>query len=337
MTYASRHGYYLAGSVAAFVQVLADWWDVYSHLLFRGLDPWWNPAHLTLYASVAITIFVVWQGLRVSRTRPVPLVSPIRFVNEAGMKLAGLGCIIEIVAVIWNEIVHHVFRVEPRIAPAHAMLTVGMLTINLGIVVGLTVEYGMIRRGFIVVTQEMRRVTASCELLTFSAIWLAASGFFIYVGGAYPSIVLLNWTAAALIAFTGTLVLVCAKKAVPKLGTTIAIGGIFNAVTYFFLVAYVGEAPYVPWAFVPLALFDIIATSLAKVTKFSWALLVASLVVGTLFWATYFPFTAYLFPWSSLWLLPNFLVIVGSLVGAWSGFRVFARVSALVLGDVATA
>ena len=210
MAYASRHSYYLVASIAGFLQVFAGWWDVYSHLLFGNVDPWWNPAHITLYAGVAIAILAVWKGLRVSRAQLPLSLSPIRFVNVAGLKLAGLGCLIEIGAGIWNEIVHHVFRTEPKIAPAHALLTVGMLTVNLGMVVGLTIEYGMIKRSFIVVTRAKRWVTVLCVLLSFSAIWLATSGSFIYIGRVYRSFPL-NGAAAVSLGLVATLVLVCAK------------------------------------------------------------------------------------------------------------------------------
>jgi hypothetical protein len=318
------------------VQVLAGWWDVYSHLPFWGVDPWWNPAHLTLYACVAITILVVWSGLRISSTLTPPLVSPIKFVNLAGLKLTGAGCIIEIIAAIWNEISYHVFHSEPRIASADALLTVGMLTVNLGIVVGLTVEYGMIKRGFIVVTKVRRWLTVVSVLLTFSAIWLAASGAFIYVGEAHSSFLLLNWTAAALIALTGTLVLVCAKKAMPTLGTIIVIGGVFNLVVYFFLVIYVGAEPYLPWALLPVILFDVIATELVRILGFAGATFVSSLAFGLLFWVAYFPFTTYLFPWSSSAQLPTVFVVVGAVAGGWLGNRLFAGLSSLVLGDAAS-
>jgi hypothetical protein len=310
--------------------------DFPSHWSLEGVDPWWNPAQLTLYASLAITILAVWRGLRISNTLTPPLVSPIKFVNVAGLKLTGLGCIFETIAGIWNEVTYHVFHTGPMIASADALLTVGMLTVNLGIVVGLTVEYGMIKRGFIVVTKVRRWLTVVCVLLTFSAIWLAASGALIYVGENYSLFPLLNWTAAVLIALTGTLVLVCAKKAMPRLGTIIVVGGVFNLVVYFFLVVYVGADPYLPWALLPVLLFDVIATELVRILGFARASLLSSLVFGAVFWAAYFPFTTYLFPWSSSAQLPTVFVAVGSLAGGWLGNRVFAGLSSLVLGDAAS-
>jgi hypothetical protein len=288
-----------------------------------------------LYACVAITILAVWKGLRVSKAQPALSVNPIRFVNVAGLKLAGLGCLIEVGAGVWNEIVHHVFRTEPKIAPAHALLTVGMLTVNLGMVVGLTIEYGMIKRSFIIVTRAKGWLTALCVLLSFSAIWLAASGSFIYVGRVYRSFPL-NWAAAVLLGLVGTLVLVCAKRVMPELGSVIVIGCVFNAVAYLFLVCYVGVAPYIPWGLLPLSLFDLLASGLGRLIRFTWVVVLCSLVLGVLFWAAYFPFTMFLFPWSSSLQLSTVAVIVGSVAGGWMGIRVYADFSSVVLGDAAS-
>lgn len=137
------------GSLGATIQILAGWWDVYSHILFPGVDPWWNPAHLTLYTGIAIMIIAVWRGLRARPAQPTPAMVPIKFMNTAGLRLAAVGTVIEIVAGVWNEIVHRVVQSEPRIAPAHALLVVGMTTVAFGMVIGLTIEYGMIKRGFI--------------------------------------------------------------------------------------------------------------------------------------------------------------------------------------------
>lgn len=120
MTYASRRSSYIMGSLGATIQILAGWWDVYSHILFPGVDPWWNPAHLTLYTGIAIMIIAVWCGLRARPAQPTPAMVPIKFMNTAGLRLAAVGTVIEIVAGVWNEIVHRVVQSEPRIAPAHA-------------------------------------------------------------------------------------------------------------------------------------------------------------------------------------------------------------------------
>jgi hypothetical protein len=256
-------------------------------------------------------------------------------VNVAGLKLAGVGIVIEIVAGIWNELVHHFFSREPTIAPAHALLTVGMLTVAFGMIIGLTIEHGMIKHGIIAVSGFKRWLTLICLVLTFASIWLTAAGAFIYLARVFRTSPL-NWMIAVLLAMVGPLVLVPAKRVLPKNGTAITIGIIFNAVSYMFLVAYAGTPAYIPWGLLPLALFDLLALVLKRVMKVTPALLISSTVIGLLFWATYYPYTLYLFPWSSSPQLPAVSVFIGGFAGAILGNAVYAGLSSVVLGDVAT-
>ncbi len=333
MAYASRQSSYLIASFGAVIQVLAGWWDVFSHILFGNVDPWWNPAHLTLYAAIAITIIGVWRGLRYSSKQPYVSLNPIRFANVAGLKLAGLGCLIEIIAGIWNELVHRVFLNEPRIAPAHALLIVGMLTVNLGMVIGLVIEHGMVNHGLVIVSAARRRTVALFVLLSFSAIWIAASGSFVYLGGAFRSFPV-NWLMAFLLAFIATFVLIPVKRVMPDLGSGIAIGLAFNAVTYLLLVVYVGSSLYIPWGLLPIALFELIFYVLAPIVLFRRTMIFSSLVFGVFFWATYYPFTLYLFPWSFGFQFPVFVLVLGSLGGGLMGDRVYTGLSSVVLGGV---
>lgn len=259
--------------------------------------------------------------------------TPIRFENTVGLKLAAVGCTIEIIAGVWNEIVHHVFLHEPRIAPAHALLTVGMLTVNLGMVVGLVIEYGLIKHGIIVASGFRRRLTLFCVILTFASIWLAAAGGLIYVAGAFRAS-RFDWIMAVFLTLIGSLVLVPAKRVLPKLGTVVAIGVVFNAVSYFFLVVFLENPAYVPWGLLPLALFELLVLGLSRVMSNSRAILISSLTMGPLFWAMYYPFTLYLFPWSST-PQPLFLALfVGGAAGTILGNRFYSGLSSVVLGDV---
>ncbi len=333
MAYASRQSSYLIACFGAILQVLAGSWDVFSHIPIGNVNHGWNPANLTLYAAVAITIIGVWRGIRYSPKQPPVSLSPIQFSNLAGLKLAGVGCLIEIIAGIWNGIVHAFFLNEAWSAPAHALLAVGMLTVNLGMVIGLVIEYGMIRHGLVVVSAARRRAVALFVLLSFSAIWLAASGYFIYLGRTFRSFPA-NWLVAALLAFMAIFVLVPAKRVMPRPGSGVAIGLVFNAVTYFFLTVYAGSALYIPWGLLPITLFDLVLYILTPIIAFRRAIILSSLMTGVFFWATYFPFTSYLFPWSFAFQLPTFALVLGSVVGALAGDRVYASLSSVVLGDV---
>jgi hypothetical protein len=252
-------------------------------------------------------------------------------VNIVGLKLAGVGCLIEIVAGIWDEIVHGVFLTDPGIAPS--LFTIGMLTVNLGVVIGLVIEQGMIRHGLVIASAARRRAVSIFVSLSFCAIWLAASGFFIDLGRTFRSFPV-NWLIAVLLALVATFVLVPMKRVMPELGSGIALGLVFNSVTYFVLTVYAGSALYIPWGLLPITLFDLALYLLTPIIAFRRTIIVSSLVAGMFFWATYYPFTIYLFPWSFAFQLPVFAVVLGSVAGALLGDKVYASLSSVVLGDV---
>jgi hypothetical protein len=286
-----------------------------------------------LYAGIAIVIFAVWRGLRVKAVQPGYATSPIHFANTSGLKLAGLGSVMQIIAGVWNEVVHHIFLSEPKIAPAHALLTLGMLTINLGLIVGLSIEYGMIKQKILSVSSWRRYVIVLCMILVFSSIWLAAAGAFIYVARSFWTDPL-GWTMAMLLATVGPLVFAPAKRVLPQFGTGIAIGLTFNLVAFFFLVAYAETPAYVPWGIVPVVLLDTLVVGLKRVLGLTRAVTIASTVPGLLFPLTYFPFTSYLFSWSFTAQLPLLMVFFGAVLGVMLGNRVYASISSLVLGNI---
>ncbi len=312
---------------------MAGWWDVYSHLLFGSIDPWWNPAHLTLYFGVAVVILAVWRGLRVRNPQTPILASPIRFVNLTGLKLAAFGSAMQVIAGIWNEIVHRIFLREPKIAPAHGLLTLGMLTVSLGMIVGLTIEYGMIRRGVLVVPAWKRLVTLVCVILIFASIWLTSAGAFVYVARVFRDSSLL-WIVAVLLSLVGTLVLVPAKKVLPRFGSATLVGLLFSSIAYFFLVIYAEVPAYFPWGLLPPALFDLAVSGLKRIVDFTRALVISSPIMGLLFYASYFPFSLYLFPWSLSLQFPVAMILIGSLLGGLIGNQVYDRLSLALLGDI---
>ena len=138
-----------------------------------------------------------------------------------------------------------------------------------------------------------------------------------------------------LLALLGTFVLVPLKKVIPKVGSSVCVGIIFNAVTYLFFVAYPGPLPYIPWGILPIFLFELVLLVARREMGFKWAVLLSSLLIGALFGILYYPFTIYFFSWSFS-LRPLLLSpIAGSVVGALLGVRVYTGLSSAVLGDVA--
>ncbi|MGA8855543.1 MAG: hypothetical protein WB643_00090 [Candidatus Bathyarchaeia archaeon] len=332
MAYASRQSSYLVGTIGVFLQVLGLW-GTYSNTQLVTNEASWNIAHLTLYAGLAISVLVIWRGLRVPSMQPATTV-PLRFVNVAGLKLAGAGSVLEIVALVGYEIIHRLSSSESYIALALSLLAVGLLTATLGMVIGLTIEYGLIRREIIAASTLKRWLTLISIILMFTSIWLTAAGFFFYLATAFRT-PLVNLLAATFLALIAPLVLVPAKRALPKFGAAISIGVVFNALVYFFVVVVVQAPVYVPWGLLSLALFDVLILGLKRVMSMTRAGLVSSMVIGALFWVTYFPFTLYLFPWSSSPQPPLVAVVLGSLAGAILGNSVYAGLTSVVLGEVA--
>jgi hypothetical protein len=258
---------------------------------------------------------------------------PIQFVNVAGLKLAGAGSVIEIVALALNGIILRLSSSEPYVALALGLLAVGLLTVTLGMAIGLTIEYGLIRREIIAASTLKRWLTLILVILTFASIWLTAAGFFFYLATAFRT-TLVNMCAAAFLALTAPLVLVPSKRVIPEFGAAISIGVVFNVVIYFF-VRVVAQAPvYVPWGLLSLALFDVLILGLKRVMSMTKTGVVSSIVIGVLFWVTYFPFTLSFFPWSSSPRPELVVVVLGSLAGAMLGNSTYAGLTSAVLGDV---
>jgi len=331
LAYASRRSSYLVGTLGVFLEALGLW-GRYSNTQLGTIDASRNIVSLTLYAGFAISVLGIWRGLRLPRIQPATTV-PIRFVNVAGLKLAGAGSAIEIVALVGNESIRSLSYNELYITLALSVLTVGLLTATLGIVIGSTIEYGLIRREIVVASTLKRLLTLISVILMFTTIWLTAAGFFLYLAMAFRN-TLVNLFAAAFLALMAPLVLVPAERVLPKFGAAISIGVVFNAVVYFFVVAVAQAAPYVPWGLLSLALFDVLILGLKRLASMTRAGLVSSVVIGVFFWVTYFPFTLYLFPWSSSPQPPLVAVVLGSLAGAALGNSMYARLTSVVLGDV---
>ena len=329
MAYASRQSSYLVGTIGVFLQVL---WGRYSNTQLGTNEASWNIAHLTLYAGFAISVLGIWRGLRVPRIQPATTV-PIRFVNVAGLKLAGVGSVIEFVALVGNGIILRLSSSEPYIALALSLLAVALLTVTLGMVIGLTIEYGLIKCEIVAASTLKRWLTLISIILMFTSIWLTASGIFFYVATVFRT-TLVNLLAATFLALVAPLVLVPSKRVLPKFGAAISIGVVFNAVVYFFVVVVAQAPSYVPWGLLSLALFDVLILGLKRVMSMTRAGLVSSMLIGALFWVTYFPFSLHLFPWSSSPQPQLVAVVLGSLAGATLGNSTYAGLTSVVLGDV---
>ncbi len=309
------------------IQVLAGGWEAYSHIL--SVDPWWNPVHLMFYSGVAIVIAAVCRGF-MDQCRP-PSLSPVQFVNLAGLKLAAVGLAIQIIAGIWNEITHHFIKYESSITLANILLVIGMLTINLGMLVGLSIEYGMMKRDILVVDDWKVVLTFVFLVLVFASVWLTTIGSFIFTTQISHSVGS-RWILAMLMSISATLVLVPAKKVLANPCSAGLISGVFNAFGFVTLVVYLRHTPYAPIGILSALGFDLLLDFNGKFKR-NQATLVASAIFGSLFYVTYYPYTINLF----LWTIYPFVMaslILGSAIGAIIGMKIYSAFSIAVLGDM---
>jgi hypothetical protein len=331
LAYASRRSSYLVGSIGAFVQVLGVW-GIYFCTALGTVDVWWNLPHLTVYVGFAVSVLAIWRGLKAHRIQPATI-APINFVNVAGLKLAGVGSVLETVAFAWSTVTEILFS-EFYTSLSFAVLTVGLLAVTLGFVVGLAIEYGLIRREMIATSTLKRWLTLISVLLMFGSIWLTATSFFVYLATSFQS-TLVNFVAAVFLALIAPLVLVPARRVLPRFGAALSVGILFSAVCYFFIVGVTHAPSYIPWGLLPVALFDVLVSGLKRVMNMMKAGLVGSMSIGFLFCATYFPFTLSLFAWSFLPGLALAATVLSSLAGALLGSAAFRGLSSAVPGDLA--
>jgi hypothetical protein len=151
-------------SLAAF----ASYFDVYSHShIFVGIDPWWNPAHLMLYAGFAVVAYGVFSD------------------NPGGSagKLSMVGVAAVVAAAVFNEVWHRVLLYgnplpEPfPVEPPHALLAVGFVVLGASALVHPLGDPAAL-------AHVKGRVAVA---FTSGSLWLIVAGSAFYVGGAYQT------------------------------------------------------------------------------------------------------------------------------------------------------
>jgi hypothetical protein len=161
--------YLYGNAVGLSLIAFASYFDVYSHRhIFIGTDPWWNPAHLLLYAGFAIV------ALGVNRGRP----------RGAVGILSVTGVVVVIVAAAFNEVWHRVLLFgnplpEPfPVEPPHALLAVGLILLGVAAILQ--------PLGNQAVVSDSRGRAA----LAFigGSLWLIVVGSAFFVAGAYSSV-----------------------------------------------------------------------------------------------------------------------------------------------------
>lgn len=213
-----------ANAVGLTTMAFASYFDVYSHAhIFVGVDPWWNPAHLLLYAGFAFLAY----GAVADRPRG--------FVGR--LSLAGVAVVLA--AAAFNEVWHRVLLFgnplpEPfPVEPPHALLAVGIIMVGAAALVSpLTEGQPPSGRG--------DRLALS---FVSGSLWLVTAGSAFYVGGAYAS------TAAYLFAvgvasFCASLFIVYSAGASARFGYATLSYLWFLAVYYIFFVTPADGLPF---------------------------------------------------------------------------------------------
>ena len=202
----------------------ASYFDVYSHRqIFVGTDPWWNPAHLMLYAGSAVIAYGVFRG----RTR-----------GAAGT-LSIVGLVIVLSAAGFNEFWHRVFLFgnplpEPfPVEPPHALLAVGFIVLGLGALL-----HPLDRPS--VVSGVLERAAVA---FTGGSLWLIVGGSALYVAGAYrtPEAFLFGVGASS---FAASLFLVYPQAVTGRFGYSTLSYSWFMLVYYAFFLSPADGLPY---------------------------------------------------------------------------------------------
>jgi hypothetical protein len=212
-----------ANAVGISTAAFASYFDVYSHRhIFVGTDPWWNPAHILLYAGFLVVLY----GLVSDRPKGV-----------VG-KISVLGVVLVIAAAAFNEVWHRVLLFgnpvpEPfPVEPPHALLAIGLIAIGLAALV-----YPL---------ADPSAVTGLVDRLAVAfiggSLWLIVAGSALYVARAYQSSAALLF-AVGVASFSASLFLVYATGVSGKFGYSTVSFGWFMLVYYAFFVSTADGLP----------------------------------------------------------------------------------------------
>jgi len=242
----------------------ASYFDVYSHKhLFVNTDPWWNPAHLLLYAGFIMLVFAA------AKQKP----------RNNLVKLALAGIAVSVTAAIFNEFWHRVLRFgnplpEPfPVEPPHALLAVGLIMAGTA---ALLYPY----HNRLLLSDVYGRLATA---FTAGSLWLITAGSAFFVGGAYSTDLAYLFAIGAA-TFTASLFVAYPTTLTGRFGYTTISYAWFLIPNYLFFVSPTDGLP------LGLALVLIIDLMLAKrrVSGTSTRILVLPLVAA-LYGVIYYP------------------------------------------------
>ncbi|MFQ5951703.1 MAG: hypothetical protein ACE5KH_06440 [Candidatus Geothermarchaeales archaeon] len=311
---------HLGVAFGAVIQVGAGHGDVFSHrILFQEEDPWWNPMHLTLYVGILIVVLAL---LRSGTRRRSGLESGHRL----GYRVAYLGVGTQVVAGVWNEIQHRFLGSEPRFAPAHALLVVGMVLLVLSSLTILSTDYLTLGRAR-PAQREMALLRVSL-VAVFAAVWLLAAGSAIWLGGITEDVGVRMFLVAALGA-TGPLVILPALYLFGRFGYATAIGTVYTAFNLLMIVGFAGAELYLPFGLLAPAFADLAFLEVRRRVGRFMTMAVIGGLLGLLVYPTHYPYTPYVFGVETLLTLDVYMALaaVGGLIAATIAWLVLPRAS----------
>ncbi|MCZ6649020.1 MAG: hypothetical protein O7B30_07255 [Thaumarchaeota archaeon] len=240
-----------------------------------------------LQAGAAGIVVGLWIGFRQNAQKES---------YKLGFRVAQLGAILEVIAGVWNEIWHIIYLTEPIISPPHALLVIGMMSVIVGMAIGMTQYYHKIS-----IQTDNRKITLpilSALLMMFTSIWLVSSGSVIYVAGITTDF-LLRSIMVGLLSVISTLVIIPVLWIIQKKGSVTVIVLTFNLINWIFLVPYVGNPPYFPYGVFTFVIEPIYLLAKAKTRS---AIVLIAGVLGLLSNLAYFPFSV------RIYSLPGFSI-----------------------------
>lgn len=260
--------------------VASGYWDVYSHrVAFGPFDPWWNPAHLSLYAGVTLAVAALWWS---SRSPPVPGLRP-------AFQATTLGIGMQVAAGLFNEAWHRLGGPSLTLEPPHILLVLGMIVAAFGSITGLAtlaLARGPGAKG------GWAGLASLGLLIAFAAMWLAAVGSTIFIAFA-PALqgeAGMRPLLTAVLAAVATLVAIPAARVAPWPGFNTALGVLLAGVNWGLLVGYLHIVPYIPWSVLPLASLDLLHPLRPRLGA-RLLDVIGGVMVGVLTYAAAFPFS----------------------------------------------
>lgn len=222
---------YFVGVLGAFLQISGGFWDVAAHI--EGLpETFFTIQHLVLYAGVGLALLAGVSGLLMRVTFGNSGVPEKALLT--GLSISLVGGALQIVAGPFDFWWHARFGFDAFLfTPAHTLLIAGIILSGVGMTVGATRLLQASTSGLNLGMFSKPLLIRALSIVSFTTLWLVLNGL-VYlitdIGGiAYTFGLSKEWennvslagfvTAGILLAGTGSLVLLTARRTLPWRGS----------------------------------------------------------------------------------------------------------------------